>query len=244
MGCPVANSKANARWRLADFIPSRKVRKYVLYPVFLKVDGWKCLVVGGGKVACRKVKTLLASQAKVQLVAPEVIKEIELLADEKNFSISMRSFQADDLRDIKLVICATGDRKLNAEIAALAQKKGLLVNVVNNAEEGNFLVASSVQRGPLAIAVSTGGMSPALARKIREDLEKEFGPEYELFLDLMEKFREKAFQSLANEDDRRKFFSELVYSKALNEIRSGKTREEVESLMKEILEKYLSHAHR
>jgi precorrin-2 dehydrogenase/sirohydrochlorin ferrochelatase len=225
-------------------LTSRERIEQLLYPAFLKIDGWKCLVVGGGKVASRKTEKLLACQAIVKVIASEAVKAIKILADEKKISLFLRRFEMTDLDDTKLVICATDDKKLNSEIAELAQKKGLLVNVVNAAEEGNFLVASSVQRGPLAIAVSTGGISPALARKIREDLEKEFGTEYELFLELMEKYREKAFQSFANEDERKKLFFELAHSKVLDEIRSGKSREKIESLMKEIFEKYLNHANR
>jgi precorrin-2 dehydrogenase/sirohydrochlorin ferrochelatase len=201
-------------------------------------------VIGGGKVALRKTEKLLVCKAVVKVIASEAIKAIKILADEKKISLSLKRFETADLNDTKLVICATDDKKLNAEIAELAQNKDLLVNVVNAAEEGNFLVASSVQRGALAIAVSTGGISPALARKIREDLEKEFGAEYELFLELMEKYRQKAFQSIAKEDERKKLFGELAHSKALDEIRSGKPREKIESLMKEIFEKYLNHANR
>lgn len=216
----------------------------MLYPAFLRIDGWKCLVVGGGEVAFRKIETLLACQAVVEVSAPEVIPALKILAGEKKISLSLRRFEISDLDHQKLVICATDDRKLNREIANSAKKKGLLVNVVNDEEEGNYLVPSTLRRGPLSIAVSTDGVSPALAKKIREDLEKEFGPEYDLFLELMEKYRQKVLQSVANEEERKKLFSELAHSEILNEIRSGKPREKIELLMKEIFQKYLTHANR
>ncbi|MGE5508822.1 MAG: bifunctional precorrin-2 dehydrogenase/sirohydrochlorin ferrochelatase [Chitinophagales bacterium] len=159
------------------------------YPVMLDLAGADCLVVGGGRVAERKVEGLLAAGARVTVVAPRVTDELAALAQAGRIQHARRPYAAGEVAGFRLVICATDDARLNAEVAAEARRKGLLVNVVDCAPESNFIVPAVLRRGDLVISVSTGGASPAQARRIRERMEQEFGPEWGPYLGLLEELR-------------------------------------------------------
>ena len=148
------------------------------YPIFLNISGKRCVVVGGGQVALRKVRTLLEYGASVEVVSPELCSELSQLADSGEIRVRPRSYQAGDLQDAVIAIAATNDRQINLEVVKEARKRGVLVNVVDDAESSDFIAPSYLRRGDITIAVSTGGRSPALARKIRTRLEKDFGDEY------------------------------------------------------------------
>jgi precorrin-2 dehydrogenase/sirohydrochlorin ferrochelatase len=213
------------------------------YPAFLDLKGKDCVVIGGGKVSLRKVNSLINCGARIFVFAPEIVPELESLAQAGKIIFEKKTYESDDLVGASLVICATDDSELNADIAREAKDRGLLVNVVNEPEVGNFIVPSTLRRGKLAIAVSTGGTSPALAKKIREKLEGEFGPEYELFLEAMENFRKKAQQKL-NEEERKEFFSRLVDSDLMDKIRSGWNAGRLEEAIEEQMNQFLTHENR
>ena len=159
------------------------------YPVFLNINGKKCVVVGGGQVALRKVKTLLEHGAVVEVVSPNLGSELSQLAESGQIRLLQRSYRAGDLQDAVIVIAATNDRNTNLEVAKEARKRGVLVNVVDDAESSDFIAPSYLRRGDVTIAVSTGGRSPALARKIRTRLEKDFGDEYAALALLLDEVR-------------------------------------------------------
>jgi len=148
------------------------------YPIFLNISGKRCVVVGGGQVSLRKVKALLEHRASVEVISPDACPELNKLAEDGEISVLPRSYRAGDLEDAFIVIAATSDRDTNLEVAQEAQRKAVLVNVVNDQENSDFIAPSYVRRGDITIAVSTAGRSPALARKIRTQLEKDFGDEY------------------------------------------------------------------
>lgn len=148
------------------------------YPVFLKVREKKCLVVGGGEVALRKVKALLEHGANVEVISPELCPELSEIAENGAIQVHQRNYKAEDLIGILIAIVATDDTKVNEIIAADARKRGILANVVDDLEHSDFIVPSYFTQGDVIIAVSTSGKSPALARKIRTELEKDFGVEY------------------------------------------------------------------
>lgn len=148
------------------------------YPIFLNIRGKKCLVVGGGNVALRKVKALLEHGANVQVVSPSLCPELSQLAEEGAIQALQRSYKAEDLKGALIAIAATDNAKTNESVAAEARQRGVLVNVVDDPQHSNFIVPSYFRRGDVTIAVSTSGRSPALARKIRSQLEKGFGTEY------------------------------------------------------------------
>ncbi len=148
------------------------------YPVFLDLAGRKCLVIGAGVVARRKVEILLEHQARVQVISPELCPELEKMAAEGLIEATVRRYQNGDLAGAFLVIAATDSAAINQMVSSEAKQRGQLINVVDDAAKSNFIVPSLLRRGDITIAVSTSGMSPALARKIRVNLEERIGPEY------------------------------------------------------------------
>jgi precorrin-2 dehydrogenase / sirohydrochlorin ferrochelatase len=148
------------------------------YPIFLNIRAKKCIVIGGGTVALRKVRSLVDHGAIVTVASPEICAELRTLLDTGVIRWLGHSYRTSDLDDIVVAIVASSDNDVNIEAAREARARGILTNVVDEPELSDFIVPSSVQRGDVAIAVSTGGSSPALARKIRTRLEKEFGDEY------------------------------------------------------------------
>ncbi len=148
------------------------------YPIFLNISGKRCVVVGGGQVSLRKVKVLLEHRANVEVISPDACPELNKLAEDGEISILPRSYRRGDLENAFIVIAATWCGITNLEVAREAQRKAVLVNVVDDQENSDFIAPSYVRRGDITIAVSTAGRSPALARKIRTRLEKDFGDEY------------------------------------------------------------------
>ena len=158
-----------------------------LYPVNLVVEGRRCLVVGGGAVAARKVAGLLACGAAVHVVAPDVGDEVRALP---GVTFSERPYRAGDLEGFRLVVAATDDRAVNGAVYRDAEAAGVWVNGADDPEHCSFTLPSVVRRGSLLVTVSTGGRSPALARWLRQRLEREIGPEYAVLLDLLATERE------------------------------------------------------
>jgi precorrin-2 dehydrogenase / sirohydrochlorin ferrochelatase len=149
------------------------------YPVFLNLTGKKCVVAGGGQVALRKVQSLLGSGASIEVIGSRICPGLAPLAAKGLLEIRRQKYDEGDIDGAYAVIAATGDRKLNRSIASEARRKKVLVNVVDDPVNCDFIMPSIMRRGDIAIAISTGGKSPALARKLRARLEKEFGEEYE-----------------------------------------------------------------
>ncbi len=154
-----------------------KPKRY--YPVALDVSGKLCVVVGGGKVALRKVKHLLESDAVVRVIGEKIIEEFEKYESFNNFSASRREFKKSDLNEAFLAVAATDDKNVNKRIGQIAKERGILVNVVDCAENCDFILPSVMRRGNLTVAVSTDGNMPSLSRVVRETIETEIGKEYE-----------------------------------------------------------------
>ena len=159
------------------------------FPVFLDVRRKKCVVIGGGQVAFRKIRTLLDCGASVTVISPVLHPDLSELANKKSIQVIRRSYKSRDLKGAFIVIAATGTKETNRKVAKEAGRVGALVNVVDDPEPSDFIVPSLLRRGDLTIAISTGGMSPALARKIRTRLEESFGKEYALLVSLVEEVR-------------------------------------------------------
>jgi len=164
------------------------------YPMFLKISWKKCVVVGGGRVARRKVRALLEYGANVEVISPDPCPELNKLAETGEIKVLRRHYQAGDLQGAFLAIAATDNSTLNQQVIKEAKGKAVLVNVVDDLENSDFIVPSYVRRGALTIAVSTAGRSPALARKIRTKLEKELGDEYASLVRLVGEVRAEVRQ--------------------------------------------------
>jgi len=155
------------------------------YPIFLSLHERVCLVVGGGTVGERKIKGLLRAGATVRVVARDLTPWLEAQRGDGRISLIGASYQAGHLDGAELVFATTDDPELNRRIAAEARDRGLWCNMATDPALGSFVVPSVVRRGPLSIAVSTAGLSPAVAKLIREKLEEQFGPEWVGYLQFM-----------------------------------------------------------
>lgn len=192
------------------------------FPIFLCLKDRLCVVVGAGQVALRKAQALLKSGAKLHIIAPAIVPEMqELLAQHAtHMEYSARTFNPSDLEQAFLVIAATNDRAVNQQVAQLAHERNLLVNVVDNSDACSFIVPSVVNRDPVQIAVSTGGASPVLARQIRMKLETMIPSSCGELAAITEQYRDTVKQRFADPEQRKHFweqtlrgpFAELVYA--------------------------------
>ncbi|MGD2028350.1 MAG: bifunctional precorrin-2 dehydrogenase/sirohydrochlorin ferrochelatase [Desulfobacterales bacterium] len=180
------------------------------YPVNLDIRHRKCLVVGGGSVGTRKVMTLLDCGAKVTVVSNEVTRKLHKLADNSDIVLKKRPFQISDLDTMFLVIGATDNPELNLQIHTEAERLGMLCNIADRPEVCNFILPAIVNRGDLIIAISTSGKSPAFAKKMRKNLEKEFGTEYAEFLELMGAIRNKLLSQDHEPEAHKPLFEKLI----------------------------------
>ncbi|MDH4100348.1 MAG: bifunctional precorrin-2 dehydrogenase/sirohydrochlorin ferrochelatase [Nitrospirota bacterium] len=203
------------------------------YPILLDLTDRQCLVVGGGNVAERKVKTLLQSAAVVTIVSPQCTESLSLLAGQGRITWHRRDFSPDDIGKSFLVIAATSDSAVNQAVYQAATSAGCLVNVIDNPELCNFIVPSVVERGDLMVAVSTSGASPALAKKVRLELEAMFGEEYTEFLEILAALRKRALGEIPEEGMRQELFRRLVNSEILSLLREGR-RDDAERLAEQI----------
>ena len=196
-----------------------------LYPLFLKVDGCRCVVVGGGAVAERKVVSLTQCGAHVVVVSPELTPELEAQAREGRIELVQRTFEPADLEGALLTIAATDDRAVNEAVAKAADSYGVLINVVDVPELCNFYVPASFTRGDLQIAISTTGASPVLAKRLREELESQFGPEYSPFLKLCKRLRRELQARVQDRSRRNQAENAFLSSAALSLLAQGKVDE-------------------
>ena len=164
----------------------------VYFPAFLDLRGRRCLVVGGGVVGTHKAQALAECGARVTVVSPTATPALAALAAADRLVHHPRPFAARDLRRCVLVVAATGVGAVDAAVAALARRRRVLVNVVDHPARCDFIVPSVLRRGPLQVAVSTGGRSPALAREIRRELEAFFPPDYGEFVEGVGEARTRA----------------------------------------------------
>ncbi len=190
---------------------SRSYRKPLrYYPLFVNIEGRTCLVVGGGAVGERKVKSLLSHGARVRLIARELTPWLDSECSTGSVLLSGREYDKSHLDGVALAFSATSDEALNRRVSEDAGALGIWCNMASDPELGSLVVPSLVQRGPLSIAVSTSGLSPALARRIRIKIEEEFGPEWEFFILFLGELR-KLFKSRNIEGrDSSRIFSELA----------------------------------
>ena len=159
------------------------------YPIFLNLSGRKCVVVGGGQVALRKVGVLLEHGAKIRVISPALCSELGQLVRSGEILVLDREYRVGDLKGALVAIAATNDRETNLKVAEEARKNAVLINVVDNADNSDFIAPSYLRRGEITIAISTAGRSPALARKIRTRLEKNLGDEYAALALLIDEVR-------------------------------------------------------
>ncbi len=207
------------------------------YPINLVLKNKQCVVIGAGTVAERKVKRLLEYGARICVISPEITPGLKFLAQKKKIILKCRKVSLNDLKGAYLVIAATTDRKTNALVSKYCQKKNILINVVDFPKDCNFILPSVVRRGALTISISTDGVSPALARKIREDLEKNFGAEYTKLLRLLKGIRPLAIKKIKSMSARKAFFQKAFQPKLISLLKQNKEKQ-----ARQMLERILDHA--
>jgi precorrin-2 dehydrogenase/sirohydrochlorin ferrochelatase len=203
------------------------------YPVFLNLKGKRAVVIGGGKVAERKILSLLKAGSDVKVISPYLTKRLEKEKLSGRIKHISRQYRKGDLKNAFLVIVATDSPVINDRVSKDAS---CLVNVVDAPSLCNFIVPSVMNRGPLNIAVSTSGISPALSRSIRKELEKRYGPEFNNYLKLLKKIRSKAVEVIDDKKKRGEFLKAIASEKIINILRE-KGFKETKKVVDELFEK-------
>ena len=195
-----------------------------LFPMFMKLEGRSCLVVGAGTVGEPKISSLIEAGASVRVVALHATAAVAEWARSEAITWEARNFNSTDLNGTFLVIAATNSRDLNAAIFREAGQRNILCNAVDDPKHCDFYYGAVVRRGQLQVAISTEGQSPALAQRIRRELEAQFGPEYAGWVEELGQIREKLFASGIDPESRRHLLHELASRDAFAE-RESQPRE-------------------
>ncbi|MGH2990983.1 MAG: precorrin-2 dehydrogenase/sirohydrochlorin ferrochelatase family protein [Solirubrobacterales bacterium] len=199
----------------------------------LVLEGRQCLVVGGGEVGLEKVDGLLACGARVTLVAPEAVEELASYADEGSIDWARREYGSSDLDGKFLAIAATNITDLNTAVHDDAEARAMLVNVVDVPALCNFILPAIVRTSPLAIAISTSGASPALAKRMKREIAEQFGEPYARLAILLNEERGWAKATLPTYQDRKQFFESIVNGDPdpVELLREGAREDEVRELI-------------
>jgi precorrin-2 dehydrogenase/sirohydrochlorin ferrochelatase len=181
-----------------------------LFPMFVKLAGRRCVVVGAGPIAESKVESLLGAGAIVLVVAPEATQKLQELARQGAVQWFNRRFVGDDLADVFLAIAATDSSETNAIVFRECRRRGVLCNAVDDPEHCDFYYGAVVRRGPLQIAISTGGKSPGVASRLRSELEQQFGPEYDAWLMYVAEARARILADNLSADEKKSQLDRLA----------------------------------
>jgi len=185
------------------------------YPIYVQLNEQPCVVIGGGKIAEGKVDGLLAANAKVKIISPELTPYLHDLVKQNQVEYVARHYQVGDLTGAFMVICATDQTEINHQVWQEASANRQLVNVVDDTPHCNFIAPAILRKGDLNIAISTGGKAPALAVRLKQRLQAEIGPQYERFLELSGQLREPLARHIPDFETRKKLWYELVDSDIL-----------------------------
>ncbi|MCX6355057.1 MAG: bifunctional precorrin-2 dehydrogenase/sirohydrochlorin ferrochelatase [Candidatus Aureabacteria bacterium] len=214
------------------------MRARALYPIYLDLRGRNCIVVGGGRVAERKVRGLVATGATVTVVAKMATPGIARLAGKNIVNLFRRRFRASDLKGKFIALCATDDPAVNARVASEAAAKGVMANVADSPAHCDFYLPSVVRRGRLQIAISTGGASPALAARIGKELSMRYGSEYAELLRMATGLRPRVAHRVP-QAKRAGVFHAMASPAMVRLLRAGK-KAAVRRAMEEIVEKAIN----
>jgi len=209
------------------------------YPLSLLLNNRAVAVIGGGGIAERKVLRLLDTGAKITVIAPKATKKIKSLAAKKKVVLKLRNFVHYYLKGKLLIFAATNSDEVNKQVSRLARKKGILVNCVDDPKECDFFVPSFFRRGSLLLAVSTGGKIPALAKKIRRDIELSYGALFAEYVKLLAKARGAIYRKAPlSFQKKRDLIEKMIESNILSLLKKGK-KKKVSKIIQEFLQKNL-----
>jgi len=204
------------------------------YPIFLDIKGRNCLVVGGGDVGTRKVEMLLKCGALVTVVSIDATETLKRLSEDQRITLVTRAYRSSDLDSRFLIIGATNDEGLNQQLSMAAEKRNLLYNIADRPAACNFVLPAIVQQGDLVLAISTSGKSPAFAKKLRKDLEKQFGKAYAVFLDLMGAIRGRLLLEKHAPEQHKPLFQKIIHSDIISWIENRQFKE-IDRLLFDVL---------
>ncbi len=202
----------------------RRRRGGLVYPINLDLRERLCAVIGGGSVALRKARTLLQAGAKVTVIAPVLTAELARLAESGQLRWQAKQYADGDLKNFFIVICATNSPAANVRAASEAKREGALVNVAEPSQLSDFTVPAQVRRGDLLLTVSTGGKSPALARQLRRELERDFGDTYGAWLERLTILRGEMKSRLDNSQARETFWRQAMDAAVLELVKQGELK--------------------
>lgn len=212
--------------KFLTFLSSRQPAavSFKYYPVFLNLNGKTAVVIGGGKTAERKARTLIQAGASVKVISPDITASLGELKKTGRLTHIKRPYRKGDLKGAFIVIAGTSSVQINTKIANDARHPGIgpsrLVNVIDTPSEGNFIAPSIVKRGPLTIAISTGGSSPAASKLIRQEIEKLYGVEFAHYLRSLGKMRKKALREIKDSKKRESLLKDLASEKIFKNLRT------------------------
>lgn len=206
-------------------------KNYPYYPIYLDIEERDVLIIGGGNVCARKAETMMKYGARVTIVSPEFTGEIEEWERQGVLKLRRKTYEEADLEGASIVIASTDDQCVNGRIARDCRRRKIPVNVVDVTHLCEFIVPAIVERGSIQIAVSTGGKSPALARTLKEDLQKFVGPEYDEVNQMLGTLRSGAKKTLPTDIDRKRFFDSIIAKGVLDMLRDGRRREAYETIV-------------
>lgn len=193
-------------------------------PVMLNCSGRRCIVIGGGKVAERKIEALAGSGALLTIISPKVTEKILHMVDRGEAEWRKKPYLQGDLEGAFLVYAAASNPEVNAQVIAEAKQRNILVNSADAPSTGDFITPGSVRRGKLTIAVSASGASPGLAKQIIEQLRTDYGDEYQIYLDFLQQFREVIQFEVEDRRDRKRLLDRVLEMDILVQIREKRYR--------------------
>lgn len=208
------------------------MKQFPYYPIYIDIENREVVIIGGGNVCARKAETMMKYGARVTVVSPRFTDEIEEWARQGCLAIKRKTYDHSDIQTANIVIASTDDQTVNEQIAHDCRARRIPVNVVDVTPLCEFIVPAIIESGAIQIAVSTGGKSPAVARTLKEDLQKAIGPEYAELNDVLGSLRDgaKASPKLPTDVDRKRFFDGIIAAGVLGMLRDGKRREAYETI--------------
>lgn len=195
------------------------------YPVNLDLRNKRCAVVGGGKVALRKIRSLLQAGALVTVISPSLDEDLLVVYHEQQFTYFDKVYENGDLQGFFLVICASSDHDANKRAAQEAKEQGALVNVSDNSFPSDFTLPAKVERGPLLLTISTGGLSPAFSVLVKKELEEKYDDNYVAFLQIVAELRAQLVGKVSTSKQRELLWRELLTKDILQLVQKGNLSE-------------------
>ncbi|QOR66992.1 siroheme synthase [Cytobacillus suaedae] len=202
------------------------------YPIMLDLDGKQVIVVGGGKIAERKVIGLLDTNAHITVISPTLTEVLSQLVQEQRIQCKEKTFESTDITNPLLVFGATNNKGVNEEVKKAAEEKQILCLLVDSPLESDFHIPSTITRGRLQLMISTSGASPTLAKKIKQELEKKYDESYEKFLHFLFDARQQIIKEIEDPEIKSKLLTAII-DKSFYE--SSNREEKFQELVKEVL---------